>query len=542
MKRILLFIAIIYLPGIVIFGQEVDKPMRREIEVHSEADTYQLLPFGRNGILLFYKSWHQGDAKARWQFSLYDVNFRDCWTSSVEINRYYELRLYDKNDHTLWLFLQKAVNKRQKDEFIILTVDIAAGTIRTLPGKSPARTDITAFSVMDNQAYCGGVTLPSKGAAAGQVFFTLTLVPLFSGYTLLKYHPSFFRVDLNNGSIICMPEKYNGSAWVDDMETDTLRKRILLSVKNHIPRKRNYMFLNQYDSEGKLLDSVMLKTESPGRKLNSAKLLRASDSVQVVIGTYNNKTRGYDANASNNAFRESSNGFFFARINNGKQDVIRFYNFSGLKSFYQTLSDKNAVRVKKKAIRMNARGREMAFDYQVLLHDIILYNDQLIAIAELYYPEYHNVTYTTYDAYGRPITSTYTVFDGYRYTNAIITAFDTEGRLLWDNSFEIWNILSYSLSERVNTLFDGEDIVLTYSSDGEIASKIISGGTVTVDKDYTPIRTNYRNDKLVSDYNSDMEYWYDNYFISYGYQKIKNTSEGGKSRRTVFYFNKIAFR
>jgi hypothetical protein len=60
-------------------------------------------------------------------------------------------------------------------------------------------------------------------------------------------------------------------------------------------------------------------------------------------------------------------------------------------------------------------------------------------------------------------------------------------------------------------------------------------------KQYTPIETNYNNDKLISDYNSDMEYWYGNYFISYGYQKIKNVVQN-KGKRTVFYFNKIGFQ
>ena len=87
----------------------------------------------------------------------------------------------------------------------------------------------------------------------------------------------------------------------------------------------------------------------------------------------------------------------------------------------------------------------------------------------------------------------------------------------------------------------GDDIILTYSNDGEIASKVIRGNEVIENKDYTPIQTSYNNDKVISDNNSDMEYWYDNYFISYGYQRIKNTSIESKSKRTVFYFNKISF-
>ena len=45
--------------------------------------------------------------------------------------------------------------------------------------------------------------------------------------------------------------------------------------------------------------------------------------------------------------------------------------------------------------------------------------------------------------------------------------------------------------------------------------------------------------KVKANYNSDLEYWYDNYFISYGYQKVK---EIDSNKKNVFYFNKIAFQ
>jgi hypothetical protein len=152
--------------------------------------------------------------------------------------------------------------------------------------------------------------------------------------------------------------------------------------------------------------------------------------------------------------------------------------------------------------------------------------------------------YTYYDFYGRPVTTTRTIFEGYRYTDAIVAAFDINGELLWDNSFMIKNILTYNLKERVKVLFDGEEIILLYSSGGKIASKVIRNNEVVEGLDYTEIETFYRNDKVLEDYRSDIVYWYNNYFISYGYQKIKNRLQRptNKRKRTVFYFNKIAFQ
>ncbi|MEI6122129.1 MAG: hypothetical protein WCQ95_00735 [Bacteroidota bacterium] len=541
MQKSFIYILLVFRCITLSYAQE-NKPMRVELEAVANTENYHIVPFGEKGVLLFYQSLTSyTDENITWYFSLYDVNFKEIWTKKYTDNRYMHFRLYNKDNKNLYLFLQKAVNKNQKDDFTILTVDINSGSIKSQKGINPDHSDVNSFVVYNRTAYCSGMTVPTKGAEIGQVFFTLTLVPIFSGITLLKYHPSFFTVNLDNGQIKSIKETLKGQAWVESMEADSIRNCLLLTIKNHIYPSQNYMYLNQYTPDGAQTASMELKTNDPKRKLNTAKLLSFNDSTEIIIGTYNTRVKGHNANAANLAFKEPSSGIYFTKLVHGVQKNISFYNFSALKSFYASLNDKNAFRMKKMAMRKKAKGQEISLDYSLLLHDIIVRDKQFVFIAEAYYPEYHEVSYTTYDAYGRPSTSSYSVFDGYRYTHAIIACFDTDGKLVWDNSFEMTNILANALGERVQTLFDGDDIILTYSNDGQIASKVIEGDKVIENKNYTDIKTNYNNDKVISDYNSDMEYWYDNYFISYGYQRIKNTSIDAKSKRTVFYFNKISF-
>ena len=84
--------------------------------------------------------------------------------------------------------------------------------------------------------------------------------------------------------------------------------------------------------------------------------------------------------------------------------------------------------------------------------------------------------------------------------------------------------------------------MLVYSFDGELKSKVVSGKTVVEGKTGVKIDTGNANDKVKENYGSGIEYWYDNYFIAYGYQKIKSDKYSGKSKRKVFYFNKIAYK
>ncbi|MEY4286925.1 MAG: hypothetical protein RL511_1011, partial [Bacteroidota bacterium] len=49
------------------------------------------------------------------------------------------------------------------------------------------------------------------------------------------------------------------------------------------------------------------------------------------------------------------------------------------------------------------------------------------------------------------------------------------------------------------------------------------------------------NDKIKQSY-SNISYWYDKYFLSYGVQSIKNrVDDDVKRKRTVLFLNKVSF-
>ena len=49
------------------------------------------------------------------------------------------------------------------------------------------------------------------------------------------------------------------------------------------------------------------------------------------------------------------------------------------------------------------------------------------------------------------------------------------------------------------------------------------------------------DDKLLSETKGDLVQWYGNYFLSYGYQDIKNIVLETNNKRLVFYFSKLRF-
>jgi hypothetical protein len=59
--------------------------------------------------------------------------------------------------------------------------------------------------------------------------------------------------------------------------------------------------------------------------------------------------------------------------------------------------------------------------------------------------------------------------------------------------------------------------------------------------DYTDLDLSLPEDRLINETKSRMLHWYDNYFICYGYQEIKNLSYTGNATKLVFYCNKVRF-
>jgi hypothetical protein len=86
-------------------------------------------------------------------------------------------------------------------------------------------------------------------------------------------------------------------------------------------------------------------------------------------------------------------------------------------------------------------------------------------------------------------------------------------------------------------LNDDGSVALSYSNNGTITSKTFNQGLASADRKQTTIATDDSSDKVRNTSTDDVLYWFDNYYLAYGFQKITGTD----GRRNVFYLNKISF-
>jgi hypothetical protein len=269
--------------------------------------------------------------------------------------------------------------------------------------------------------------------------------------------------------------------------------------------------------------------------LTDGRIVNSSEGGNLLAGTYSIKRR-----------TETSRGIFVADLNQESIKQIQYYNYANLENFFNYMREKRKNRIKKRIARKKIKGRKLRFSYRLFVQDIIKQGDQNILIGEAYFPTYSNRTRGYgYSSYGyNPYMSNVPdqVFDGYKYTHAVIIAFNDSGEILWDNSFEINDLKSYQLEEHVQLAFLDDQIVMLYLYDQHLKVKVIKANEIVEGKFTEELKLLYENDEIRGN-DEDLEglkQWYGNNFYAYGVNKVKNLKdENIKLNRKVFFINKI---
>ncbi len=226
-----------------------------------------------------------------------------------------------------------------------------------------------------------------------------------------------------------------------------------------------------------------------------------------------------------------------------KETEIAHYNFGSFDNIYSSLSVYDLMRARQRQARSRRKSDEIPINvaFQFFNPQLIKHNGQLIYSAEAYRPQYRTETRMDYDFYGRPIPYTYTIFEGYNFFNYLMAGFDAEGNLLWNNDFELRELLTPQLEQHVWTQTDSTGIIMVYNTNGRITSKLIDEEVVIGKVEQIRNETFYPTDRIQEESFSRIVHWYAQYYLAFGYQQIANNRLTNNNLRTVFYINKLAF-
>lgn len=503
---------------------------RLEIPVPANADNFFTIPVRENGVLLLTQT-------GRNSFNLlrFDTNLERVWQIEGTITDNLDYVNYSYDGKDVYLLFSKFRSNRYQ----VIKVFVGPGFSEKFDIYSVDKLEISEFKAHRDGVYIAGV---------------------------VREQPVLLYTNLQTRQSKVLPSAMKGAAEIQSVDIDSVNHRVNVtySVKKG---KSYYLVVKSFDEDGRQDAQVILEPEDQFALLNG-KLSPLTDTTQLMIGTY-----GYKSMQSTQR-GPVSQGLYMSQITPEEVLPTRYYSFTDFKNFFSFLSPREQEKKERQIARQKERGGDLKLNYQLLVHDLIPNGDQYILVAEAFNPTFRYQNNYPYGGFGSPfgfgspwggMYSPYgwgwglwsmnpwyggsrgffgnnqQVFDGWQYTHAVVAGFDKRGNLLWDNSFEIDNVKTMKLKEKVRTSLRDGQVTLFYSNNGVIRSKAVKGNLVL---DNGPahekvITTAREGDKVRRNTNEDLEYWYDNYFLAWGYQRIQNEAEGG--RRNVFYLNKIQF-
>lgn len=484
---------------------QVSNDNRIELELKDGYTDEKIMEFGEMGLIMSSRDADPRRSETEWKYEKYDTDLQLAQTKSVILeNKLHVEETFTNKKRTHTFFMSR------RREFSIVTVDASNFEIIKAEGELPNKTRIKKMSVLGDYVFL---------------------------QTYVKKNPTIFSINWKTGKINQMPIVLEGFKTKDisllDFQVLEDANEILMYTKAYTKRKETDIYIFRFNDEGQKVETYSFTKglEQNIIDLSSSKL---NEDENIITGTYSNNSAS------------TSEGIYFCKTSNEKIDFIKFYKFLDLKNFLSYLPEKKQEKIEKKKKKKQNKGKELKFSYQIAAHEIMKIENGYLFLGEAYYPTYRTETYsTTSTVNGVTTTSTQTrqVFDGYQYTHAMLGLFDEEGNLLWDQIFEMKGSYKPFYVKRFISIAEKDEnsLKLVFASGKRIISKSIDyEGAVINDSESEDIETSYTGDKVKTSF-SNIDYWYDNYFVAYGSQKIKNKAGEAKRKRKVYFVSKIKF-
>jgi hypothetical protein len=489
-----LLLALVLLPGWV--SAQLEQTNRIEVPTHELTnEQFDIFSLGEEGALMVVRrSNYLGNRDEDWIFTKYDTTLQAVWTQRYSMDiRYIPVMSYQNAYYAYWLFAEP-----DTDHFLFMQLDLERGNIDIHKGNLLANVNVNQFKVIGSKALVAGY-YRNRPVVIVHSFFDHTTRVL----------PGLFErnMEINN---------------VDINEVDGL-----INVITYAIVKKECLFtIKTYNYEGKLLKNTVLK--HPEYSLISGQIVPLNPDDSYLIGNYSDGCTPF------------SQGLYVTHIQDNVPEVPQFIEFSELQNFFNYMKPKRRQRVLDRIGKRKSMGKENKFRYRLLVHNLIQLENEIVLVAEVYYPNYKTNSPATFNGMSRQYMRS---MDGYRYTHAIVCGFDRNGNFLWDNCITIKDLTSYELQEMVQLTPVDDYFVLAYPQDGDIHTEVIRRDKVVVEREKYEIEPQSEHEKILYNENATLTAWYGKYFLAYGIQRVggtgKTTVPG--TQREVFYVNKFTY-
>jgi len=493
--RAFLFYIFILLFGFNLLAQN-NNPMRIEVSSRKFEEVYGLALDNKSFIIVKHNNRNSSKGED-WVFEVYNSTLEKKNNTSLFLPRYFvpvEYRL--QGDSIIYMCFAEPNGKR--GSFMLYRYNFDTGLIWSKYVKGSRKSVFINFEVVGDKI-------------------------VILGENIEELIPQFADSKMPFGIKIVSPILPKYSEVIASMSIDDNRKAIIIVEIDKGNQKGLYYY--QYRNLHDELIKTKLEKKSNVNIVDGS-LVESDDGSLLLMGTYN-----YNEGKDVSRERAVANGTFIGKLENANFSFFKTNEYVDYKNIYGTLSAQQQKQLKQRA----SKGKQVSVAFKMLTHKKAFKQKGLyVMAAETYYPEYHYEN--NFDSRGYMYQQQ--VFDGYRTTNCVISAYNDDGEMVWDNFMHSGEIIELSLQENILVFTDGDsNVVMAYYHDGAVFSKTVSGNDIVYKKSEDKIET-VLNETIISEQYGRIEHWYGEYFLLSGHQTIFGLN--GKKRK-VYFFNLISF-
>ncbi|MFN3839856.1 MAG: hypothetical protein ACK4RF_04035 [Cyclobacteriaceae bacterium] len=487
--------SLFYLFSVSGFAQ-LQQNNRYEIHISDRDTEYFVAPAKTNGALIY----RYGTAKKQDYLDLIylDTVFTEVWRNQLSLEKKFVLAHQRTVGYQQFLLCHN--REFTTINFHLYAIDLHTGASEKYVIENYIPFMPTHFEVM------------SRGALIGGYYMGRIPVVLYFSFATQK--------------TTVLPGLFNESGELIQIRVNEDESfQVLIGARNFAKQKT--IWIKSYDAVGTLKQNTALLPPE-NTSLLFGKAIKTENENLVVAGTYGSRTSDY------------SKGLFIATVSNDGEQNQYIYPFTDLENFFSYMKAKKQKRMQDRIARKKVKGKKIKLQYRIMVHELVADNNQFLLLGEAFYPVYKRD-----DRYNYGLATSYAVpyvFDGYRYTHAILIGFNKQGKLQWDNSFEINDVKSFTLDQYVKMDTRNDRIALLYLFDNRIRTKLIQENKVLEGKNYKNLTLGFQpEDQDENDDIKKLEYWYDGAFLAYGVERPPSRSLT-RSRQRVFFVNKISYQ
>jgi hypothetical protein len=500
---------------IVAYGQ-INQTERIELPFKYSDENYLVVMAEEQGIILFRESSKHVNRKESWEVMVLDTLLEETINLNVEVNYKYTFMGYEYNAGDFYLLFND--KSTAKSKFLLSKISLENGSIDTYEIENELKMDVSHLIINSQSIVLGGY---------------------------INYRATFVVFDYINDKVKVVPGFFSSKSEVLDFNYDEHHQsyNVLMGQRNAI--NHNEIALKSFGHDGQILVDVKYELNQNWRALNGRMIIGSNDKI-IVSGSF----------ADNNSY--FSQGYYFGSLAPGDHMKMEYIGFAELDHFFDYMNPKRAMKMKKRVL--DAKIKNKSFDYksQVYVHELKQQSDQYLITSELYKPEfkesssplgynsaadkgYRDKTAQKYVTRSSKLTKTEGA-SHISYYESVILGVDLDGKLLWDRSMSLIDAETLSLEQVAKINNVGNEVISLYKKDHNISYHtfdLTSGmevdSTLAIDtfEEFDEV-------KMGSERQGKVEYWYDNKFVIWGYQKINNPRLAAKDeRRNIFFINKL---